>query len=154
MQQTWQRTPAKVSSFFSFLGRYNRREVVGARKSAENALITSWKKSSACSNSVSSNFSMSIGCSSLPLDLMDTFRHLQVICIFGSIGTDDKQEESIFRRKIENRWDHEQPWTADWRYTNNLNRFFVPFSRIRATQIFLTDHKGRRLSTRYLATNN
>lgn len=45
-------------------------------------LLTSRKKASVRSRSVNSMLSMLTRCSSVFLDLMDTFRHLQVTCIF------------------------------------------------------------------------
>ena len=54
-------------------------------------LFTSRKKASARSKSVNSTLTC---CNSVLLDLMDTFRHLQVTCIF-QLSTNDRQTRSL-----------------------------------------------------------
>lgn len=74
----------KVSFFFCFLKNlfFFSRIFNHKKERQENLIFTSRKKASARSRSVISTLSILSRCSSVLLDLMDTFRHLQVMCIF------------------------------------------------------------------------
>lgn len=93
-------------------------------------MFTSRKKASARSRSVISTLSILSRCSSVLLDLMDTFRHLQVMCIFQLGKKKGRREErSSFLLEIGNhaQFTTHAPTPLDRRNLSANYPFFLSF---------------------------